>query len=202
MILARQARSLKRALRARIPFALLTLRALAGPALVACALLGTPGWLLAAIVTFAFLSDILDGVIARRLGVATDSLRFADSVIDLAFYLAAVVAVFVRAPSALVELRWPIAGIAALEAARLVIELAKFGRMAAYHMWSAKIWGITLWLGFSEVFFGGRAGPLFRLAVIMGIVADLEGLVASLLLKTRQRDVRTLWHALAREAEG
>jgi len=184
----------------RVPLALLVLRAIAAPALVVCALVGTAGWILAAIVTFAFLSDIFDGVIARRVGVATESLRFADSVIDLAFYLAAVAAVLVCAPNVLITLRWPIACIAALEVARLVIELAKFGRMAAYHMWSAKIWGITLWLGFSEVFLRGRAGPFFKLAIIMGLIADIEGLVASLLLTTQQRDVRTLWHALAREA--
>jgi CDP-diacylglycerol--glycerol-3-phosphate 3-phosphatidyltransferase len=184
----------------RLPLALVALRAVAAPTLVVGAALGAPGGWLATLVTLAFLSDIFDGVVARRVGVATDSLRFADSVVDLAFYAGATVAVFIRAPATLVELRWPLAAVGALELARLVLELAKFGRMAAYHMWSAKLWGIALWLGFSEVFLQARAGPFFRLAVGLGILADLEGLIASMLLRTRQRDVRTLWHALAREA--
>lgn len=185
--------------RTHVPLALLVFRAIAAPLLIAGAALGAPGFVLATLVTLAFLSDIFDGVIARRLRVATDGLRFADSVVDLAFYAAALVAVYLRAPNTFVVLRWPLAVIVTLDVVRMLIEVAKFGRMAAYHMWSAKLWGITLWLAFSEVFVLGRAGMLFRAAIVVGIVADLEGLTASLLLRTRQRDVRTLWHALARE---
>ena len=45
----------------------------------------------------------------------------------------------------------------------------------------------------------GMAGPLFRLAAFTGIVADLEGLAASLVFSSWQRDVPSVWHALRRE---
>lgn len=150
-------------------------------------------------VTLAFLSDVSDGIVARRLGLATTDLRFADSVVDAIFYLAALAAVFLRAPTALREVAVPLVVLVALELSRLILEYATFGRMAAYHMWSAKAWGVALWLGFAEVFLIQRAGPFFHLAVWLGIVADVEGLAASILLSTRQSDVPTLRHALERE---
>ena len=50
-------------------------------------------WVAAAIpgmgIALGFLSDIFDGVMARRLGIATATLRRLDSVADAPFYVAA-----------------------------------------------------------------------------------------------------------------
>ena len=190
----------------RVPAFLVALRALAAPALLAAAARGAPGAALAALVTLALLSDVFDGVIARRLGVATPALRHADSVADAVFYLAALGALWMRARGAVTALAAPLAALLALEAVRLVLERAKYGRMAAYHMWSAKLWGLTLWLGVCEAFLasapaGARtdtAGPLLRLAVYVGLATDLEGLAATLVLPRWECDVPTLWHARQR----
>ena len=48
----------------------------------------------------AFLSDVLDGVIARRTGTATPALRYADTIVDTIFYVAAAVALGVAVPGA------------------------------------------------------------------------------------------------------
>jgi len=60
------------------------------PLMVALAL-ADASWAPKAIVaamTIGLLSDIFDGIIARRLGVATPSLRRLDSQTDAAFWLA------------------------------------------------------------------------------------------------------------------
>jgi phosphatidylglycerophosphate synthase len=63
----------------RIPVLLVATRFLLGPILLFLATQGaTGGWFLLGI-TAAFLSDVFDGIIARRLGVATERLRVADS---------------------------------------------------------------------------------------------------------------------------
>ncbi len=162
--------------------ALVALRAVCGPAILACAALGVPGSALAGIVTIAFVSDVVDGVVARRLGVATEALRRADSLVDAAFYVCATLGVALRVPSAIADHR---------------IGIARYGRIAAYHMWSAKAWGVALWLGFSVTFTTGRAGAAFQAALVLGLLADLEGLAASLVLPTWHHDVPTLWHAMA-----
>lgn len=178
-----------------IPAALVAFRAIAGPALIAAEAMGGSGTILAGIVVLAFLSDVFDGVLARYLGVATEELRRADSIVDTAFYIAASIALLLRVPAVLIANATGIGMILGLELARQVLERLKFGRMAAYHMWSAKLWGITLLLGFCEAFVTGAPGPLFRAAVIMGVIADLEGLAASLVLSKWQHDIPTIWHA-------
>lgn len=76
----------------RTPFALTTLRLLLGPATLLCALVGIDRWIYLPLLVLGTLSDIVDGMIARRLGVATPALRRYDSVadiIDCVFVLAA-----------------------------------------------------------------------------------------------------------------
>lgn len=179
-----------------VPVALVSLRACCAPALVLLERLGVSGAVLAGVVFLAFVSDVFDGVVARRLGVGTEGLRRADSIVDALFYLAALAVLILRAPAAAIAGAPGIAVLISLELARLVVERRKFGRMAAYHMWSAKAWGIALWLGFSEAFITGQAGFVFWAAIVLGIFADLEGLATSLLLSSWHHDVPSLWHAI------
>jgi CDP-diacylglycerol--glycerol-3-phosphate 3-phosphatidyltransferase len=179
-----------------IPVVLVVLRALCGPALIACAALSVPAPVLSALMTLAFLSDVFDGIIARRLGVATALLRLADSLVDTAFYICAAVALAVRAPAVLEAHVIGLAALGSLEVSRWVIERLRYGRIASYHMWSAKLWGIALWLGFCEAFVTGRPGPFMQAAFVTGILTDLEGLAASLLLSNWHHDVHSIWHAV------
>lgn len=185
----------------KLPAALVTLRAICGPALLACAAGGVAGRVLAGLVTVAFLSDVFDGIIARRLGAATESLRRADTIADTAFYVCATAALLLRAPSVLRAHALGIGTIISLEILRWVVERARYGRLAAYHMWSAKLWGVTVWLGFSEAFLTAQPGPLIQMAVIIGLIADTEGLITSLILSRWRHDVPSLWHAVRIERE-
>jgi len=180
----------------RAPAALVAFRLCCAPVLIVLERLGASGRVLAAVVFLAFLSDIFDGIIARRVGVATANLRRADSIVDAFFYLAALAVLFLRAPNAVRAGGPGIVALVLLEVTRLLVERYKFGKMASYHMWSAKAWGVALWLGFSEAFISGHAGPFFWAAIGVGIVADLEGLASSFILSSWHHDVRSIWHAV------
>jgi len=189
--------------RAQVPLALTGLRAALAPVLVGLALAVPPGQpaspsLRAAIgasLLAAFVSDVLDGVIARRLGIATPGLRRLDSAADSLFYLGAVGAAWHLHPMALTD-RWPaLAALGALELARYAFDLRKFGREASYHMWSSKLWGIALFAGFVSLLAFDTDGPAVSAAVWLGIVADTEGLLISACLPHWRSDVPTLWHA-------
>ena len=183
--------------RRRAPYALIALRVACAPALVTLAAFDAPGGFLFAVLLLAFLSDVFDGVLARRLGMVSAKLRWADSVADTVFYVAAGATLFLVDPSILVQHALGLGGLLLLEVVRLTVEHVKFGRLAAYHMWSAKAWGATLLLGFAEVYLAREAGALFSLAIGAGIVANLEGLAASLILPTWYYDVPSAFHALA-----
>jgi len=150
----------------------------------------------AACLVATLLSDIFDGVIARRLGVATPTLRRLDSAADSVFYLAALFALWHLHPDTISGHLVALVVLAALELARYALDLRKFGREASYHMWSSKVWGLALFAGFFCALVLGQSGRAVSLAIYVGIVADLEGLAISLVLREWKSDVPTLLHAL------
>jgi len=54
-------------------------------------------------------------------------------------------------------------------------------------MWSSKLWGISLFVGFYWMLVLRSTGLTLSFAVYAGIVADLEGVLISVLLPRWQR---------------
>ena len=77
-----------------------------------------------------------------------------------------------------------------LEVARYAIDLAKFKREASYHMWSSKLWGLLLFFAFFGALVAGPAHLLVALAIYMGIIADVEGIMISFVLREWKNDVQ------------
>jgi CDP-diacylglycerol--glycerol-3-phosphate 3-phosphatidyltransferase len=150
----------------------------------------------------AFLSDVFDGVLARRLGIAAANLRRLDSVADTLFYSACVIAAWYLYPAAITDHLGSLVVLCTLEIMRYALDFLKFRREASYHMWSSKVWGIALFAGFFELLVMGSSGAVVSCAIYLGVVADVEGLLISLVLPRWRADVPTLVHALrVRRAE-
>lgn len=179
-----------------LPLGLTVLRALLAPVMVWLALAWPNSWAFGACLVAAFLSDVFDGIVARRLGIATPGLRRLDSIADTLFYVAALFAAWHLHPQALLEHRTGLGVLVLLEISRYAFDLRKFGREASYHMWSSKLWGLALFAGFFWLLALGRSGGAVAAAVWLGVVADLEGLAISVVLKRWKNDVPTLMHAL------
>jgi CDP-diacylglycerol--glycerol-3-phosphate 3-phosphatidyltransferase len=84
----------------------------------------------------------------------------------------------------------------ALELIRYAFDFLKFRRETSYHMWSSKLWGIFLFLGFFSLLSLDQQGSLIAIAIYAGIIADLEGLAISLVLTEWRADVPSLAHAV------
>jgi phosphatidylglycerophosphate synthase len=180
----------------KIPLALTLLRALLAPVVLLLAIYFPNRLAFGACLTLAFLSDVFDGIIARRLKIATANLRRLDSIADSLFYLAAAAAAWLLYPSVIEEHWLALIALGALELSRYAVDLAKFGREASYHMWSSKAWGIVLFTGFFALLALGDTGLLIALPIYVGILADVEGLAISFVMTTWQADVPTIFHAL------
>lgn len=180
----------------RIPLLLTALRAALAPVVALLALRFPSGLAFALCLAGAFLSDVFDGILARRWGVATQTLRRLDSAADSLFYVAATFAVWHLHPATL-QSRWPwLAVLLALELSRYAFDLLKFRREASYHMWSSKAWGLALFIGFLSILGFGHDGAAVDAAIGLGIAVDLEGLAISIVLQRWQSDVPSLYHAL------
>ena len=187
-------RSRFRALKS-VPFWLTVTRAALVPIMVCLALFYPSKAAFGSCLIVAFVSDIFDGVIARRLGVATPDLRRLDSAVDTLFYLSAVFSAWYLYPQVILSRMTPLVVLGVLEISRYCVDWVKFGREASYHMWSSKLWGIALFVGFFSLLALGSANVTLSLAIYLGIVADLEGLAISAVLPHWRADVPTVVHA-------
>ena len=180
----------------KIPIALTLIRAVLGPVVLAFAFYAPIKTVFAICLIVAFLSDIFDGIIARRLKIATERIRRLDSIADSIFYICAGIAVLKLYPSVIKDQAIALGILFFLELFRYVFDYMKYRRETSYHMWSSKLWGIFLFLGFLSLLGFGQSGILVTLAIYVGMVADIEGLFISIILKNWQHDVPTFVHAL------
>lgn len=161
---------------------------------VAIGLAGGPGWLAALILVAGFLSDVFDGIVARRFGASTAALRRMDSAADTVFYLGAAYCAWglhadvVRANAIGIIL------IIATQALDHAVEVAKFRREASYHAYTAKLWGVALFSALVALFVLGRA-ELLPVAIGCGLLSHAENLAITAVLPEWRHDVPTVFHA-------
>ena len=178
-----------------LPLALTVLRGVLAPVMVLLAFAWPSPPAFGACLAVAFLSDVFDGVLARRMGIATPGLRRLDSIADSLFYVGALFAAWHLQPQALLEHRTPLVALVLLEISRYAFDLHKFGREASYHMWSSKLWGLALFAGFFSLLALGRSGGAVTAACWLGVLADVEGLAISAVLTRWINDVPSIVHA-------
>ena len=152
-----------------------------------CRLLGWPYILLLAV---AAATDYYDGVLARRYNVETATLRQWDSIADTIFFLGVLAGMWLAHPDVYVKYSWGIYSIIGLELLRYIFDFAKFRRGASYHAFSAKIFGITLLIATIAIMGFNMPVPFFPLALIIGIISELEGLLMSIVLKEWTYNIR------------
>ncbi|HEY1951230.1 MAG TPA: CDP-alcohol phosphatidyltransferase family protein [Gemmatimonadaceae bacterium] len=178
-----------------VPLGLTTLRLLLAPVLVWLVYSGASGTAFAGVILVAFVSDYFDGVIARRLGVASAELRQFDSRTDLVFYATAAWTVWRLHPDVVRSFAIPGLIVIGLDVIRHVFDFLKFGKDAAYHAWSSKAWGVSLALALILLMGFGIVQPFVTITVALGLVAQVEGLLISVVLPVRAHDVPTVIHA-------
>lgn len=181
--------------------ALTSLRLVLGPVLLLLAWAGIGGAPAVAVVLAAFGSDYFDGVLARRFRVDSALVRRFDSATDTVFFLCAAWSAWLLHADLVRPFLWLAAAVVALEVTRYVYDFAKFRREAAYHAWSAKAWGLSLFAAFVALMGFRQATPWVPLTLALGIVADTEGLAISIVLPAWTHDVKSVCHAWRIRAE-
>lgn len=147
----------------------------------------------ALILALGFISDVYDGIVARRFGVATAGLRRLDSAVDTVFYLAAAFCLWRLHPEAITSHRWLIVAVIGTLLIDHAFELWKFGREASYHAWLAKAWGAALFAALVFLFVAGDDW-LLTIALWLGVASHVENFFITLLLRECRSDVRSVIH--------
>jgi len=175
-----------------LPPSLIALRVVLGPLIILGAIQSWPGVLLVTMLTAGTLSDIFDGIIARRLGTATQHLRQADSAADVVFWVCVISAAQHRTGFIALHAWW-LAAVALSEAACYALSFLRFHRPPAVHSYAAKLWGLLLFAGFASLLDGAPRAAFINFVLGFGILVDAEACAIIALSKEYPVDQKSIF---------
>lgn len=150
-----------------------------------------------ALLAVAFVTDFLDGVIARLTEQVTSFGARLDSWADVVTYLTVALCCWWLWPD-IVNRELFYVGLTVVSCLLpTLVGVFKFGCFTSYHTWGAKIAAATMGLTLYILFFGGPAWP-FRVAAVMCIVVAFEEIVITWLLPEPESNLRSVWDVLKR----
>jgi hypothetical protein len=115
--------------------------------------------------------------------------------VDAVFYLGVGAAVVVSYPQVIRANLALLVALLVFETVRYCFDFVRFRRMASYHTYLAKAWGLLLIAASVSLLCFGHFPILVTVAIAWGIVCDAEGLAISIVLLEWRPDVRTLARA-------
>lgn len=174
------------------------LRLLLGFVLLAASLFQLNGFKLIAIaiISLGLLSDIFDGIIARRLNISTEKLRRLDSSIDQVFWCLVAFAAFIEYPAFFYENYIKLFILIGAEALTYLLSFAKFRKEVATHAIASKIWTLILFTTLIEILATGNSGVLFDICFYVGLLTRVEIIAILVLLRSWTNDVPSVYHAV------
>ncbi len=181
----------------QFPYALIAFRFLLAPLMLWLGYVFDEQYtkLIVALLFLGLLSDVLDGIIARKQNTSTAKMRRLDSQTDMIFWLSAGFTAWFIWPRVISENKFVIWTLLGMEASCYAVSIIKFGRETCTHAYLSKFWGLTLLAAFTDLILNGNAGFLFYFCLVSGIVSHLDRILITLILPQWQHDVPSAWHA-------
>lgn len=141
------------------------------------------------------ISDILDGIVARKQGISSARLRRMDSQTDMVFWLSIGFTTYFFYPQLIANHDVSIYAILAMEVACYVISLVKFKKETCTHAFLSKLWGISLLIAFTSLIGFNHAGIPFTVAIVLGLVSHIDRILITLILPKWTHDIPSTYHA-------
>ena len=139
-------------------------------------------WIILLLVV-GLLTDIFDGIIARKLEISTVKLRILDSNADQFFWLAVMATIFyLNLDFILKNIHW-ISMIVLLELTAYICSYLKFKRTIATHSILAKFWTISLLVFLIDLLQNATSNLAFSICIILGILSRIEIILIIIKLK-------------------
>jgi uncharacterized membrane protein len=91
-------------------------------------------------------------MIARRLGSSTIALRQVDSWADICLYLCIAISTGFVHPDVLTQFQMPLLLAIATQITLFAVSLIKFGKFSSFHTYTAKAWGVSLFIAVVGLF--------------------------------------------------
>ena len=181
-----------------IPITLIYLRLFIGFALLllSFSFIENFGAISVTLITIGLVSDIFDGMIARRLNISTVKLRRLDSTIDQIFWCLIGISAFIKFPDFFHHNYPEILLLFGVEAVTYIISFIKFRKEVATHAIFSKIWTLILFATLIELFIAGNSTVLFQICFYVGLITRLEIIAILFILKEWTNDVPSIFHTV------
>lgn len=180
-----------------IPYILIALRFILAPVLLSLSyFIGEKSRLIILVLMYlGLITDIFDGIIARKAGVSSEKLRRLDSQTDLIFWLSLGFAAYFLNTD-LIENEWKgILLLFVMEMLCYIISWIKFGKETCTHAFLSKMWGLSLLIAFTYLIGFQQAGWAFSVMVALGLISHIDVILIILILPKWQYDVPSSYHA-------
>jgi cardiolipin synthase len=176
-----------------IPNLISATRILIAPVLFVFAFRQMEAWFLGALI-FSGLTDVADGYVARKLNQITALGAHLDSWGDFVIYSTMATCAWILWPELTDEVLLHYTLILFSFLLPVCVGLIKFGKLTGYHTWSVKIAVLVTFAGYIALYAGIAQWP-FVLASGLCVIAGVEEILITLVLRRERTDVRSLWAA-------
>jgi len=182
----------------KLPITLIYLRVVIGLTIIFLSISQVDNYKFVAIILFSMglLSDIFDGIIARRLNISTQTLRRLDSSIDQVFFISFAIATYIQCPDFFKANSLKLIMLLGFEGLTYLVCFLKFGKEIATHSIGAKIWTLLLFATLVQIILQCQSVILFTICFWVGLLTRLEIVAIILTLKKWTNDVPTFYHSL------
>ena len=148
------------------------------------------------LLTIGLLTDVFDGIIARKLNISSEKLRRLDSGIDQVFFISVAISTYIQCPNFFKLNLMKLIVLFSAEALIYLVSYIRFKKEIATHSIGAKIWTLILFATLVEIMVHCKSVVLFELCLWIGLLTRLEILAIILILKKWTNDVPTIYHAI------
>ena len=175
-------------------------RIMMAPVMIGLAWLDYPGWFIAAVL-FSGFTDVLDGFLARTLHQITEFGSHLDSWGDFIVYSCMAIGAWMLWPERVVEESLWFTAIVLSFVLPAIAGFIKFRSFTSYHTLSVKAAVFVTFVGYC-LLFAGIDDTVFKIAAVLCVIAGLEEIVITLLMRHQHVDVGTVLRAWRYHQQG
>ena len=143
----------------------------------------------------AGLTDVFDGIIARRWNIVTAYGSRLDSIADTLMEISAAAAVLILKPGIFTGHALILGVWIAVEASSILLGWLKFRRIANLHLYLTKAAGVIAYAFVIYTFVAGYNETFFYVTVTLLIVSSLECLILQLFAPRVDEHMKSIYHA-------
>lgn len=147
------------------------------------------------ILIFTLFTDVLDGFLARRLQMITELGSHLDSWGDFIIYTTLTISAWWLWPDIIKEEIVSVMSIILSFTLPVIFGMVKFHTLTSYHTWSVKAAVFITVISYIVVFSGLLRWPIY-LAACVSVIAAIEEIMITIIMKHERADIRSVYHAL------